>query len=388
MRRIGWAIIAAIVFTTSSLTHAGENEEPRITQPIDIISTGGAGIASHGRLGMLFVNPAALGIGDQSDFSILKVGAMANWDLYDYYQIYNKLDTTLPDYGISGLDQADLAKLINLRAKVGLNGPLSLGYMGNGIGILLYNDFLTSFVIKQSAGIPYVDFGTYLDAGLVVGYGFQLPLPFFIGKFARLYAGVSIKYLNRVKYEDDRLNIVEAFDIGMSIANTSRGVYLGQNIGADAGLTLMFNDQISVGIVIKDFFSTGFTWAEYNSNLEKVETGSTLPISYFYPSLDIGSAFKVRWTSYVLSDINLYFDIVNSLDFSENYWLKLRIGAEATLIKLLILRVGLYEGYPTAGIGISLPLLKINAAFYTEELGELPGTLPQSTAMIDVEFVI
>lgn len=381
-------IFGLLILCIVNASFSADNKEKRITHPIDIIGTGGAGVAGPVRYGSIFLNPASLALGDRSTFSILKIGASANWDLYELYKIYPKIDDTAEDLGLGQLTTEEWATLLNLRSKIGIIGPLSLGYIGNGIGILFYNNFVTTANVKQAPGLPYVDFGTYLDIGFTVGYGLEIPFPFYLGKYTKIYLGLGLNYLNRIKYENDRLSLVEAFDLGMSILSAERGLFMGQNISADVGMIISFGERLSAGFVVRDFFSTGFDWAEFDTNFQRIENSSPLPITYFYPAFDIGVGYSARIDSFVLSDLNLYFDIANALDFSENYFLKLRLGAEITLIKIFTIRAGLYQGYPTLGLSVNLPLVKINAAYYTEELGDLPGSDGQQTVLLEVELSI
>ncbi len=56
-------------------------------------------------------------------------------------------------------------------------------------------------------------------------------------------------------------------------------------------------------------------------------------------------------------------------------FLKLYVGAEFTLLGFLKPRLGLYQGWITAGLGIDIPILpmEVNFAYWGEELGDYPG---------------
>jgi hypothetical protein len=363
----------------------GLQKEVKITQPIDVIATGGAGVADTARFGIVFMNPAALGANEFKGFSVLKAGLRANLDLYDLAMLalrFGNGQTTM-----ESLTDAEWQKILNLKSTIGVTGPLMLGYVGNGLGLLLYDDIYTSVTVKQAPGLPYVKFATYADIGFTVGYGFEFPIPFFLGKFTRVYAGINLKYLNRMKYVNDRLSILEALDIGTSIAAFDRGFLMGQNIGSDVGLMVKMLD-FSIGLVCRDWFSTGFNWSEYTADFKKIEGGPVYEATYFTPSLDLGIYWKLNFGNFLINSMEIYFDIVNSLDFTESYLLKLRAGTQIKFFTFLIARAGLYKGYPTLGIGIDIPVLKINAAYYIEELGNLPGTIPQPNVMLDFHILI
>ncbi len=358
--------------------------ETDIHKPADIMGRGGASVAITGGWNSMFYNPALLGTRDYKAFSILQAGVTANWDLYEFYQIYNTLG---PSTDTSALTPAQWQTLVNLKAHVALGGPLALGYVGNGLGIMLYDDFDTSMVFHQSAGLPYVDFATIVDIGFKAGYGFELPFPLFLGKFGRFYGGFTVTYLNRVKYEDPRMSIAEAFDLGMNIGNFSQGLYMGQNISSDLGFLVKLQ-YINIGVTVKNWLSTGFKWSEYDANFQKITGGASISNSYFKPSLDLGMSFNLGKRAKSLMELTLSADVINALDFSENYFLKLRMGAEMRLLRILVARAGFYKGYPTLGLSLDLPLIKVNAAYYTEELGALPGSLPEQNLTLEIGLVI
>jgi hypothetical protein len=361
------------------------NKEQRITVPIDVMATGGAGIASVNRFSMLYMNPAALGVNAYNAFSVLKIGATINYDLIELAMEYAEAG----DIDYANFSEEEWQRLLNLKAYAGINSPLALGYIGYGIGILLYNDIVTSFKINQAPGLPSVDLGIFSDIGLSVNYGFEVPLPFFIGKFSKLYAGINLKYIFRIKQDGYRMSLLEAFDIVSAITEGERGLLVGHCISSDVGF-LFDTPNIAVGLVIRDWFNPPFVWGEYNyvdGSLVKMETDYEIERTYFYPSLDIGMAYKSVQNLFVLSEMNFYFDIVNSLDFSENYLLKLRLGAEVTLLRVFKFRAGLYKGYPTIGLGIDLPVINFNFAYYTEELGRAPGNIPQERIMFDIHLI-
>ncbi|OHD55970.1 MAG: hypothetical protein A2Y33_10955 [Spirochaetes bacterium GWF1_51_8] len=382
-----------IVFLIQLLTFSigfGLTKEKKITQSIDVIATGGAGVADAGRFGLIFMNPAALGINEMKGFSILKVGARANIDSYDLAMLGLKIANGEVSLETMTSDQWQM--ILDLRSTIGVTGPLMLGYMGSGLGLLLYDDILTSVTVKPSPGIPYVDFETYADIGFIVGYGFELPIPFFLGKFTRVYGGINLKYLNRMKYVDPRMSLLEALDMGAGIAAFQKGFLMGQNISSDVGV-IINSPEFAFGFVVHDWFSTGFNWSEYvlkqgSFGFEKLTNSAVYETTYFTPALDVGINWMLPISGFLLSKMEIYFDVVNALDFTESYLLKFRLGIQARLFQFLDVRAGLYKGYPTLGLGFDLPLIKINAAYYVEELGTLPGTIPQQNVMFDIQLML
>jgi hypothetical protein len=383
LRKILFFIAGLLLFCSLSFSIS----ERKITYPVDIMATGGAGVTSYDKFGMIFMNPAAFALSEKPRFFFLKTGVSGNFGIYNFYDIYSALSKNNNDF--TQLSSAQWKKLMNLDVHIGLSGPLSLGYMWEGIGILLYNDFSTSAIVQQTSGLPYVDFGSYLDIGILIGFGFKIPLLIDLGKFSSLYGGITIKYINRLKYENQRMSVLELFDSTLGLMNFKKGLLWGQAIGSDLGL-LLKSERWAFGIVLRDWFTTPFGWQEYNLNFQPIASNPPLSATYYMPSLDIGFSYKIKnvLPQYSISDLTLYFDLANVFDFTENFFLKTRLGAEIFAFKFLTLRAGLYKGYLTAGFGINTGFMTINAAYFTEEHGGLPGSKPEEIYTIETQFII
>ena len=57
------------------------------------------------------------------------------------------------------------------------------------------------------------------------------------------------------------------------------------------------------------------------------------------------------------------------------------LGAETKLTRIFSIRAGLNQGYLTAGLGIDLPVVKVDLATYGEELGGNAGVLEDRRLM-------
>ncbi len=362
--------------------------ERKITRPVDIMAIGGAGITSYDKFGMLFMNPAAFALYDNLKVSLLRAGVSANWDCYNLYTVYDTLSKNGNDFSKLSSDQ--WKTLLNSRATIGVTGPLALGFIWEGIGFLFYNDLLTSIVVKQAPGLPYVDFGSYTDIGCLAGFGFKIPIPVFLGKFTMVYGGVTVKYIDRIKYENHRMSLLEAYDQGISVMDYKKGFLWGQAIGSDAGFMIKSED-LAFGLVLRDWFNTQFSWREYSADLKPIDaTAGNNPPTYFPFQLDIGSSYRIQnvLPKYFISDLTFYLDLDNIQDFSQNFFLKTRIGFEVGFLAFMKLRGGIYQGYPTAGFALIFPFITINGAYYTEELGDIPGSIPEQNLVLEVDIVI
>lgn len=378
--------ILFLLFLTLAFSYSySMSTERNINKPIDIMGAGGTGVTAYDKFGMFYMNPATFAVNEKGTFSILKLGAFANYDLLNYYNLYNEIQAVGND--ITKLSADQLKQLFSLSANVGMTGPLGFGYIADNMGMLLYNNFMSTATVHQGPGLPFVDFGTYLEFGFTVGYGFKIPVPVFLGKMTRAYGGVTIKYLNRFKYENRRMSLLEMMDAPSTLMSFQKGFLWGQAIGSDLGL-LVKDESLAFGLVVRDWFSTHFSWTEYTAEFNAIS--STNPSTYFSPSCDLGVSYRIRnvISRYMISDLTFSFDIVNAFDFTEYYFLKLRVGLEFSAFGFMRVRTGIYKGYPTFGLGLVFPIVTINTAYYTEELGELPGNIPQSVVVAEIQFII
>jgi hypothetical protein len=72
-----------------------------------------------------------------------------------------------------------------------------------------------------------------------------------------------------------------------------------------------------------------------------------------------------------------------------SFWKKLHMGAETKfLLSWLSVRAGINEGYFGGGVGLSLPLIKIDVATYGEELGGNAGVLEDRRYALRLSFDI
>jgi len=70
-------------------------------------------------------------------------------------------------------------------------------------------------------------------------------------------------------------------------------------------------------------------------------------------------------------------------DTSEVLGKKLHVGAEIT-VAMFDLRAGLYQGYPTYGVGLDLFFLQVDAAYYKIEKGAYPGQTPDERVQVSL----
>jgi hypothetical protein len=203
----------------------------------------------------------------------------------------------------------------------------------------------------------------------------------------KLSVGTNLKYIMRGRLEENKRSVL-AFD------DYTPSLQKGTGFGADVGALYEINDQWNAGMVISDIGGTMLTFSETTSG------GITKPSfsDVIKPQLNVGGAFKPNKIYYwpgkywdigtthltLLADVN---DITNSDQqlFSESFFMKLHIGAELKW-KMLAFRGGINQGYPTFGVGLNLLFLRLDYAYYVDELGQFAGSLPEPNHMITIAF--
>ncbi len=358
--------------------------EWKLRQPTDILATGGAGLAADDKTGLLFMNPAVYAIQANRHFLLASLGGGANFSLIDIYRIYSHLATNSND--LATLTPDMWKSLSSLSLYSSLIGPLYLGYMGDKVGIVLFNDFRTFVRQKASPILPYFEWASYLDIGLQMGVGFSLPDVSFLPRQSRLYGGLSVKIINRLQYTEERLSILELMDKVNGLFSFQSGFLMGQALGSDIGLLYKL-DKWRVGLVIRDWFTTSFQWVAYDARFQVISNNAG--ITTWWPSVDIGMSYHLGsiLSRYLLGNVILYADLVNITDWKENGWLKTRFGIEGRMLGFVIARAGLYKGYPTLGVGIDLPLIKTHITYYSEELGTVPGAAPLPILVAETQVI-
>ena len=174
----------------------------------------------------------------------------------------------------------------------------------------------------------------------------------------RWYAGVSVKYFQRYStvtnftFQEaiDGPEALDAFD-----ADAAR-----TGVGIDVGTLWEINPEFDVALVAQDLITLGDVTPDM--------------------SLNLGLRYAL------LQRLNLVADYRDLLDSSgDPIPMHLHMGGELDLT-LLRLRGGLYQGYPTAGVGINLWLIKLDVVYYARERGEKLGYAPEDNVAVELQI--
>lgn len=271
-----------------------------------------------------------------------------------------------------------------------LSGGFNTNNLGNTIGNLLgsYNNiapinWFTAFTYKNWSFGFFVNANVNLltynnvnptvgakirgDAGAVVTYAHS----FLEDK--SLHFGVSLYGLYRIGYQG-MYNAVDAAGAGIdtnailndALNNTGWGIFLSAGVMYELPwLRKVLNPR--VGVSLNDI---GFqTMKSYN----RID-----------PSLNLSFAISPNWkmiSSNIVVDFN---DILFTNGDDQSFGKRVNIGAEVSFWNRIFLRTGLHQGYWTAGAGFDVWLLRLNYAYYTEELGAYAGQIPDERHVIEI----
>jgi hypothetical protein len=276
-----------------------------------------------------------------------------------------------------------LAKVFGLMAQNGGSGggaSAGIGYAGRGLGLGVFftsDDYIEG--TSPAAAVIHSD----TQAMAVMGMG----IPVHLGAL-ELSIGGDLRPFYRIRLVDSAGQAPALADL---LANGSGGLYSDAFFGAamDLGASLKLGD-FNVGLSIRDIapsfpIATG-TLAELQSSLSSgslPETSSAVNNAVLTPALSAG----LSWTPRPLPgriDPALYIELQDPVNVIKQWngigsaLNLLHTGAEVTFFKVATLRGGINRGWLSAGAGVKLFFLDLNAAVFTEELGPLPGDHPRS----------
>jgi hypothetical protein len=340
---------------------------------------GGLHSAMADDLSTLFNNPAGL-YSAEPRFSVAGI----NFSMYgDVRDIVAELATGVS----SGTTVARRYGVLNLR------GPISLSYVGNGMGFGVYN---ASNVRLWAYTLPVPLTGAIFEETLLAigGFAFQIPLP---AKWnSSLDVGLAIvPFMTWRGQSTVRDNILVALgsylDPFSAIANEPFQIVKGA--GVEFGLLYSYDDLLAVGITGRDLtFVEGSDYTSYSTFLSgEVPTTwtSVLPLDItlgfeIHPSLKRLGIYgtDIRF----LLDYHDIFDFLIYPDGATAPLLHIGIGMELSLLQVMHLRAGFYQWLPSVGLGLDLTIFTLNMAFFGREMTADLGGYPTYCFMFELDF--
>jgi hypothetical protein len=382
------AVAVAIGFLPYGATAAEPAAFIEFARPLGM---GGAFTAVADDQNAFFYNPAGMVMRTGSQFTLLEVAAGGSQDtkkLADYIhdhkdelthfndlnadqqkQVVNDVNDNISKLNARVYAAADVASYVSGPTFLGL--PIHVGY-----GAFAKVDG-TAKLKPSVSGAPIISYAVNADAVLPISIAHRWNMPLLPG---RIGVGVTGKFLRRGQIQQEK-STAELDDIKIPPAA------IGHGFGSDLGFLYQPTDRANVGVMVEDFLGTKIRYDKANAKDGYPEVAAHDAV--IRPRTNVGFAVvpkkllwlipsAERWT--FSADLRDVFDKDNHVLFQnglrkplgENFGTHAYVGAEFRYW-FLRFRGGAYQGYPSLGLGIDIPILKLDYAYYSRELGPLAG---------------
>jgi hypothetical protein len=221
------------------------------------------------------------------------------------------------------------------------------------------------FGVSQASGevanpvLPEVNADVVADAGAVLGFAHS-----FVED--RLQAGAAVRFQRRWSFQHSYL-------FSDFIDDTIKDIDMDevkQAFGAFADLGVIFN-----------FWTGGWNprmgLTANNLGTNALGDAADLPWSLtlsfgLSPSVEIPSFCELK-TDILLDFIDITYHFEEDQDVGKRINAGIELWLDTWTLRVLKLRGGLHQGYPTLGIGIDADIVRVNYAHYSEEIGAYAG---------------
>ncbi len=344
------AVMSLVVVETPSNVLA--KEYPTLYRGIRPLGMGGAFTAVADDENAMFYNPAGLAETDELvgvDVTIplpvpLIEVSTNSIDLYNDIQ-----DTDMDDTGeVADLLRDYVGKHQHLRIGLFPNARFKIANVGAQIGALAQ---ATVDMDIHNPVWPEVHADVVSDYGLLIGGGMKLP-------FAGLSAGAAIKMLTRNSLNEVyRATDIAGDDFGDKVNDDMKS---GSGFSADLGLMYdipyLSGYNPKVALVVQ--------------NVPNMDMGDAKEIK---TQINGGLAVEKSFAGVTVIGALDYVDIGNGIGEDDDYPKRIHLGAEVQFPVILSVRLGLNQGYFTAGATIDVWIIRLNFATYAEEVGAHAG---------------
>ncbi|MFP4179105.1 MAG: hypothetical protein ACLFSA_03550, partial [Spirochaetaceae bacterium] len=340
---------------------------------------GGSHTAMHDGFSSLFQNPAGLLMTEEEiSFAELTFGLKG--------PVFTIADTFL-----GGAELEDISDLLDgLYTGLDLTGPLSFGYVGEGLGLGVFTTTTTE--IKSNNPLSAKE-RIAQDILFTGGYAFPIIGEADEGADHRLDGGVLLKGGFRGKIEGG-VAATELLSPSLDLL-LGRPFYFTSLIGADVGLLYSYKDKWYAGLTGKDVFTPTLR-SKYNNISEFLDGVDASKEEFGVVPFTLNLGGMYRWDleerNIFISEVKALFDYSDILDFwlyprqMINPVLHVGLGAEVTILQILDLRLGFSQGLPTAGLGLDLHFFTLNAAIFGTERSTEPGMSPVYNLQFGFQF--
>jgi hypothetical protein len=360
--------LTVLVFFVLPFSLPGETVEPFVMPSARFGGLGGRHAAVGDDFYSLFTNPAAF-VDVKDQFSI------AEFSISTYGPVFELIDLFRENSGSSS--NLDISRIVGpggFAAGFEVGGPLSLGWVGRGLGLGLFNRLKSTAAVSGTKIRPLMS-GEFL---LVGGYSFRIV----DNNGHRFDAGFLGKGFFRGILSLEA-SIFDAADILDDPMGRPFKTHLG--LGLDLGLRYTLRENFTAALVCYDVYSPVLVTPYDSMSAFGDKSGpSAGGASYATVErrLDLGFKYRIRSVTIerYISSITVMADYRNFLDlFSlipRNPILNVGLGLELKVLNALSFRFGIADALPAFGIGLELSFATLDLAIRGKELGLDPGVQP------------
>jgi len=325
-------------------------------------------------------NPAGTAILDTAWVSLIQAQIVASGDFLGLFDHIDEF-TAMAEAGSDEISNATWNYFSRLRFSAGTT-PLYLSLLNVlplNLNLAVFDSFNVRIKSNPDIPIPSWDFLAYNDAAVVLNWAAEIL--YLKDPGMGLFVGVNAKLIHRVQAEKDAMDIFYLASLGTS-SLAGMDVRRGLGFGMDLGLAVVFGDDraLTLSLTLADFFGTRFAWTvpTKKDSIKDILFGDGDDVGA--NSIDPSFCFGLAWRAgtilpVVLEDILFAVDIRDMFDGGSTTFLKIYAGFEFSMLWILKIRGGIYQGYLSGGVGIDIPVLplEIDFAYWGEELGLYPG---------------
>ncbi len=355
------------------------------------LAMGNAGLAVANGSDSLYYNPAGLA----EKRLVIALPSVAFTVYHPYGLLKNGVVDDLKSFDANDSEKLtqlvfDLKKALGNNYTKVMDMDASTGFTAGGFGLMInVKDTVHSYRITSSDGGIF----DQLNASITIGYGHRINIA---TKFSiDIGAAVKFNYLAFSKgialtdvLDKDKLN-----DPMNKIVKTLP-VMAGFSVPFDIGVNFNLPLNFKLGVVAKNINGKMYmnSFENYESALKNPLGSSSNSNKFEYNtdfSLDAGFAWSWK-NSFFAPTIAV--DVVDTIGLFKNsfnmrnFIYHLNAGAEFRVLSFLDLRGGFNQGYWTLGAGLDLWAIKMDVAYFWEELGSTAGA--NSTDGLSIKFNI
>jgi hypothetical protein len=366
------------------------SEAPAMIRGTRALGMGDALTAIADDQNVFFYNPAGSVQRTGSMVNFLDMSITASKDGIDFYQFIKDNESDLKNFDtLSSADQIALmdkiqTEMVPLKPSFGvtapnvsyLSGPLfgglhwGAGFFGQVSGRMGFNPIIITPTLYYDVNVDAIPTGN-LSVKLK-------HLPFIPGS---LGVGANAKWIRRGRVSEE---VVETFALDNYEAPPAQ---IGNGFGMDFGTLYQPNRRWNVAVSVSDF---GGTKIEYDAlSAEKGFDAQPAHTEQINARWNTGVAWTPGRIGWEALGIPLHDRLVLAADvrdfanpdskifsdggFADTAGTHFHLGAEYRWW-FLRLRTGANQGYLTGGVGIDWPMLKLDYAYYADELSPFAGT--------------